>query len=224
MSELRCSWRLLPYLAACVLAACAGPPSRTCPVPPGQAAEPIYVVSHGWHAGLVLPSRAPALADWPLASGPRVAEQVEVGWGDRDFYMASEPGWWLAAEAVLLPNESVLHVVWLDAPVEALFPGSEILEIRLSVTGLQRLSQHIGSSVARNEHDAGIDLGAGLYGDGRFYLSRERYHAFNTCNVWVAKALREAGCPISPALALSVDELLQRVRPFAMQVQAAGAR
>jgi hypothetical protein len=61
-----------------------------------------------------------------------------------------------------------------------------------------------------------------LYGGGRFYRSRERYHAFNTCNVWVARALREAGCPIDPAFALTVDELLQRVRPFATRLERAG--
>jgi uncharacterized protein (TIGR02117 family) len=189
-----------------------------CPVPLDQSADPIYVVSHGWHAGLVLPGRAARLADWPLSEPPR-AEQVEIGWGDRDFYMASDPGWWLAVEAVVVPNDSVLHVVWLEAPVEAFFPGSEILEVRLSATGMERLSRRIGESFAQGARGGGVDLGAGLYGSSRFYLSRERYHAFNTCNVWVARALQDAGCPISPAFALTVTELMARVRPFATRVR-----
>ncbi len=178
------------------------------------------MVSHGWHAGLVLPSRAAALADWPLGSNPRLAEQVEVGWGERDYYTTSDPGWWLAVKAVLVPNESVLHLVWLDARLEESFSGSEILQIRLSASGMEQLSRYIGDSFARNEQGLGIDLGAGKYGDSRFYLSRERYHAFNTCNVWVARALHAAGCPISPAFALTVKDLMERVRPFATQVQA----
>jgi uncharacterized protein (TIGR02117 family) len=190
-----------------------------CWAPPEQPTDSIYVVSHGWHAGLVLPGRAAALADWPLSADPPPGEQVEIGWGERDFYMASDPGWSLAVEAVLLPNESVLHVVWLDAPVEAFFPSSEILELRLSAAGMERLSRYIAGSFARNEQGRGVDLGAGLYGNSRFYLSRERYHAFNTCNVWVARALEDAGCPISAAFALTVNELMARVRPFATQVQ-----
>jgi uncharacterized protein (TIGR02117 family) len=216
--------RVVVLLAATAAGACAAPASHLCRAPPEQPAEVIYVVSHGWHAGLVLPSRTAALAHWPLVSNTRLEEQVEVGWGERDYYMTSDPGWWLAVEAVLVPNESVLHLVWLNAPVEESFPGSEILEIRLSATGMERLSRYIGDSFARNEHGQGIDLGAGLYGDSRFYLSREHYHAFNTCNVWVARALQDAGCPISPVFAFTVNDLMRRVRPFATQVQAPGAR
>jgi uncharacterized protein (TIGR02117 family) len=216
--------RKVALLAACALTACAAPATRMCPAPPEQPAGSIYVVRHGWHAGLVFPSRAAALADWPLSADRLVAEQIEIGWGDRDFYMASDPAWTLAVEAVLLPNASVLHVVWVAAPVEEFFPGSEILEIHLSATGMERLSRRIADSFARNEHGRGVDLGAGLYGESRFYLSRERYHAFNTCNVWVARALRDAGCPISPVLVLTVDELMGRVGRFATRVQGSGGR
>jgi uncharacterized protein (TIGR02117 family) len=214
-------WRGLALVLACALAGCAAPATRDCPVAPGQPAEAIYVVRHGWHAGIVLPRSA--TPDWPLSGDASAAAQhVEVGWGDRDFYMLPDPGWWLAVEAVLVPNESVLHVVWLDAPVGEVLRGGEILEIRLTPEGLERLSQHIAGSFARASHGGAIDLGAGLYGSSRFYLSRERYHAFNTCNVWVANALREAGCPINPAFALTVDELLERVRPFATRLEPAG--
>jgi hypothetical protein len=115
-------------------------------------------------------------------------------------------------------------VVWFDAPAEAFFPDSEILEVRLSAAGMERLSRYIAGSFARNEHGSAIDLGAGLYGNSRFYLSRERYDLFNTCNVWVARALRDAGCPVSPTLALTVNEIMRRVRPFATQVQAGSGR
>jgi uncharacterized protein (TIGR02117 family) len=216
--------RVVVLLAATAAGACAAPASHLCPAPPEQPAEVIYVVSHGWHAGLVLPSRAAALGGWPLSSSFQPGKQVEVGWGERDYYMTSDPGWWLAVKAVLVPNESVLHMVWLDAPLGESFSGSEILEIRLSATGMEQLSRYIGDSFARNERGLGIDLGAGKYGDSRFYLSRERYHAFNTCNVWVARALQAAGCPISPAFALTVNDVMRRVRPFATQVQAPAAR
>jgi uncharacterized protein (TIGR02117 family) len=208
--------RGLALVLACALAGCAAPATRDCPVPPGQPADAIYVVSHGWHAGIVLPG--PAVAGWPLSRDAPAAQHVEVGWGERDFYMLPDPGWWLAIEGVLVPNQSVLHVVWLDAPVGEFFRGSAIYEIRLTPEAMERLSRYIAGTFAHASHDGGIDLGPGLYGSSRFYLSRERYHAFNTCNAWVARALREAGCPINPAFALTVDELLRRVRPFATPI------
>jgi len=55
-------------------------------------------------------------------------------------------------------------------------------------------------------------LGLGLYGRSRFYASRERFHLFKTCNVWVATALREAGLPLTPTLTVSADALMARLR------------
>jgi uncharacterized protein (TIGR02117 family) len=212
--------RLCALVLAGALAGCAAPAARDCPAPADQPADAIYVVSHGWHAGLVLPAQA--VVSWPSSRDAPRAQHVEVGWGERDFYMQPDPGWWLAVEAVLVPNESALHVVWLNAPVRDFFRSSEILEVRLTPDGMGRLSRHIAGSFAHTSNGAAVDLGPGLYGSSRFYLSRERYHAFNTCNVWVARALREAGCPISPAFTLTVDELLRRVRPFATAIQPAG--
>ena len=38
-------------------------------------------------------------------------------------------------------------------------------------------------------------------------------------NEAVKRALQDAGCPISPTFALTVNELMGRVRPFATQVR-----
>jgi len=53
-------------------------------------------------------------------------------------------------------------------------------------------------------------LGPGLYGRSRFYASRERFHLFKTCNVWVATALREAGLPVTPSI--NAGALMARLR------------
>ena len=66
-------------------------------------------------------------------------------------------------------------------------------------------------------------LGPGLYGKSRFYLSRETYHAFNTCNVWTARVLRDAGCPITPATTLTVDSLMVKAARFGKVIQAGPA-
>ena len=60
-----------------------------------------------------------------------------------------------------------------------------------------------------------ITLGPGLYGHSRFYASRERFHLFKTCNVWVATALQAAGVQVTPALTLTTERLMVQLRPLA---------
>lgn len=60
--------------------------------------------------------------------------------------------------------------------------------------------RYIHDAHAREGAQPAAPLGPGLYGDSRFYPARERFHLFNTCNVWTARALRAAGLPFAPAV------------------------
>jgi len=125
----------------------------------------------------------------------------------------------LILKAALLPTASVLHIAGFNGPVPAYFPYSEIIGIELSPAGFERLSRTIAASFARDGAGNTRSLGSGLYGNSRFYLSREIYHLFNTCNVWVARALRTAGLPITPARAITVESLMSQVRKSGVVVQ-----
>lgn len=207
----------LVLFATAVCAGCATQVKGRCSPQLGDPAETVYLVSHGWHAGIVF-EREP-VRGWPLADDFPDAEYLEVGWGDKDFYQTRDPHWALAAKAVLLPTASVLHVAGFSGAVADTFPASEILSIRLSPEAFEQLSRHVADSIAMDTTGQVEALGPGLYGHSRFYLSRDTYHAFNTCNVWTARALRAAGCPVAPAGAITVDDLLRQVRPFATPVQ-----
>ncbi len=147
------------------------------------------------------------------------AEYVEVGWGDRDFYRTSTPTMGIKLKALLWPTASVLHIVVFDDPVQVFFSSSEIVELRLSYPAFTQLIAYIAASYAMDESDRAIALGPGLYGDSAFFLSREIYHAFNTCNVWTARALRVAGYPITPFFTLTVGRLFSQVHDFGQRVQ-----
>ena len=144
---------------------------------------------------------------------------LEVGWGDRDYYQTPDPHWGMTLKAALLPTESVLHIVAFDDPVLAYFPRSEIVEIQLSKPGFERLSRYISASYARDASGKSVPLGAGLYGVSQMYLSTETYHLFNTCNVWIARAIKAVGCPITPAVTVTVDSLMSRARSFGRLIQ-----
>ena len=215
MSRIRI-WILFLAASCCACAA----PVRDAPAPSER--EPlklIYLVSHGWHAGIVL--RRADIPDnvWPAPEDFPDAQYLEVGWGDRDFYQTPDPHMGLILKAALSPTASVLHIVGFNGPVPAYFPYSEIIGIELSSAGLERLSRTIAESFARDENGKVTSLGPGLYGNSRFYRSGESYHLFNTCNVWTARALRAAGLPITPATVTRVESLMSQAQKFGTLLQ-----
>jgi len=133
--------------------------------------------------------------------------------------MTPSPHLGITLKAGLLPTASVLHIVGFNGSVTRYFPRSEVIRIELSEAGFQQLCSYLGSSYALDEAGRSQPLGPSLYGAGQFYLSQENYHAFNTCNVWTARGLREAGCSITPALNLTVDTLMANVAKFGVLIQ-----
>jgi len=198
---------------------CAAPVSETLAPSESEPRKTIYLVNHGWHAGIVL--RRADIPDniWPKLGNFPDMEYLEVGWGDKDYYQIPDPHLGFILKAALLPTASVLHIVGFNDHVSAYFPYSEIIRIELSSAGFERLSRTIASSFALDKAGNTTSPSPGRYGNSRFYLSRETYHLFNTCNVWTARALRTAGLPITPATATSVGNLMSQARKFGVVVQ-----
>jgi uncharacterized protein (TIGR02117 family) len=206
-------------LMSVLLFACASPPNNLFPPGPNEPSRTIYLVSHGWHAGIVVKRTDIPAGIWPQQNEFPEAEYLELGWGDKDYYMTPKPNLGITLKAGLLPTASVLHVVGFRGPVTGYFPSSEVIRIDLSEAGFQHLCRYLEKSYALDETGLSQPLGPSLYGNGQFYLSRETYHAFNTCNAWTAKALREAGCPITPAANLRVKTLMNHVAKFGTVIQ-----
>jgi uncharacterized protein (TIGR02117 family) len=199
--------------------ASAAPVRETLAPSESEPRKTIYLVNHGWHAGIVL--RRADIPDniWPKPGNFPDMEYLEVGWGDMDYYQIPDPHLGFILKAALLPTASVLHIVGFNGHVPAYFPYSGIIRIELSSAGFERLSRTIASSFALDKAGNTTSLSPGRYGNSRFYLSRETYHLFNTCNVWTARALRTAGLPITPATATSVGNLMFQARKFGVVVQ-----
>lgn len=195
---------------------------------PPRAGEPaiaVWIVAHSWHAGIaVRASDVPAMF-WPERGHFPRAEYLEVGWGDRDYWQAADPGLRLALNALLLPTPSVVRLTAIDEPLAAAFPGAEIVEIRLSRAGFERLLRFVDDTFARTGAGSATPLGPAPWPHSRFYPAHGSYHLFRTSNTWTARALREAGLPITPAFALTSGGVLRQARRHgaAMESDAAGA-
>ncbi len=202
-------------LALTVLASgCVGPVLGLYPPSPGEPVAPVWVVSHGWHTGIVVRRQDIPEDLWPQHRDFAASELLEVGWGERDFYMAPAGTSGMALRAALWPSRSVLHVAGLSGPVERYFPASEIVEIALSQRGVQKLAAFLQEAYATDEAGGAIRLGPGQYPNSLFYLARERYHLFKTCNVWTARALRSAGCPITPFVSVTAGNVIHQATAF----------
>jgi uncharacterized protein (TIGR02117 family) len=186
----------------------------------GEPATDVFVVSHGYHAGLALPlAEAARIASRDgMAALGTVARRfagypyVEIGWGDEGFYRAvpdlSALTLPLALRALLRPgNPSVLHVVGLQAPPRAVFPAADIVRVPLGEAGIARLLRALELSFAVAD-GAPQPLGPGLYGSSLFFRANEPFHIFNVCNHWLARLLAAAGLPAAPVLAILPAGLL----------------
>ncbi len=213
-----CGWLCCLLALGVLLGACRE--TAHGPDAPGEARS-VYLVSHGWHAGLVLRRADVPPALWPEQQDFPAAAFLEVGWGDSAYYRAPDPGTGTLLKAGLWPTPSVLHVVGLRRPVAASFPQSEIIRVEVTAAGLAAMAAYIHAAYAREADGRAMPLGPGLYGESLFYRGRERYHVFKNCNTWAARTLRAAGCPIKPAGILTVGDLLARVRAFGEVVQEA---
>ncbi len=198
---------------------CAGSVAGLYPPGEGEAVKSIYVVSHGWHTGVVVRRQDIPDGVWPEHHDFADSEYVEVGWGDRDFYRAPEATSGLALKAVFWPTSSVLHIVGVDDSRERVPPGSEIVKIDLSDRGHTELSTFIQDAYARDERGRAIPLGPGPGRNSRFYLASEKYYLLKTCNNWTARALRSAGLPITPLYAFTARNIMYQVRKFGTAIR-----
>lgn len=172
----------------------------------------IFVASHGWHTGLILPALE---TESELPFLQEIFGQVpyyEFGWGDKSFYQAEQITSGLAVQAIFWPTDSVMHVVAVPNSPYQYFPDSELIEIKLSNHELHSLHQFIKQSFYRDEADYIIKLNEGIYGDSQFYQAQGNYYLMNTCNKWTAKGLKSAGMDISPTFKLTAGSVMSYLK------------
>ena len=94
----------------------------------------IYIVSHGWHTGIVVPRNhlGEHLAFIPQQMGEY--SYYEFGWGEKDFYQAPDNTIPLALQAVLWIDDSTMHVAALPRAPDQYFPASETVTLHVSPT------------------------------------------------------------------------------------------
>ena len=207
----RKSARFLIALLPVIVAACSSPiqgPSQKSDV----STRTVFVVRQDWHTGLVINVADIPDQNWPVLRDFRAARYLEVGWGDRGFYPAREPTLWLGFKALFWPTPGTLHVVGIPGAVEDFAPQNDVVALKLTPSDMERLYLRLSASFDLDVNGNPVMLGPGLYGDSRFYASREVFSLVKTCNVWTAQVLRDAGVPVKPFLFWSASSLLSQLQ------------
>jgi len=171
-------------LACLVLAVgCAG---HAALVLPGESetARSIVVSMDTWHAMIALPLEDRRFEEW--------------GYAERAWYLEGRQGVSGALRALFWPTAGVVEVtvsdrLWAERTLQ---PPADVFVLRISEAGYRRLREHLASTIAVPEPVVVID-------GSRFYLARRTYHLFHQCHQYAARALAEAGLPVSPAWAFT---------------------
>ena len=167
--------------------------------PPEQGIE-VFVASNGVHTDFVLPVRSAGMdwfAQFPFAHFARSwpqATHVEIGWGDRGFFLEARTWADVRATTVLRAlfflSSAAMHVMWQPPPE----PGPACRRVMLTEAQYARLCQFILQSF-RTDAQGALQpiLGRGYSDWDTFYEGVGTYSLVHTCNGWTNAALKHIG-------------------------------
>ena len=203
--------RYILSLCLLVFTGCAIPIKGLYPPISKQESKVVYVVSHGWHTGIIVHTDDIPKDTIPEKSHFNKATFLEIGWGDKGFYQSPKITLRLTLQALFLPSDSVMHVVGFSQKPEKEFPYSEIIQLQLSDVGFQEMIKEIHTTFDRQNHSIAQGLRKGLYGDSKFYTAKGKYSALHTCNNWTASMLRASGFPITVQYSASASNIIDQI-------------
>jgi uncharacterized protein (TIGR02117 family) len=204
---------LLAGMGAAALAGAAGCAGVESTAPGDGAAyvggdRTVFVVSRGWHTGVVFPKSALGPGHLPEAAAFPDAHYLEAGWGDRAYYPDPEAGWGDALRAALVPSPAVLELI---GRVETPRAGTDhrVWSVPVTADGLARLVAAVHETVDRPPGGGVAETVPTTLPRSRFHPAHGRFHMLNTCNTWVARMLAAAGVPINPEGISRAEDLIE---------------
>jgi uncharacterized protein (TIGR02117 family) len=209
---------LLLIIICLIFAGCLNPVRDLYPDNPDLRNVPVYVVSHGWHAGFAIESEF-ILDQIPEHSELPDTKFLKFGWGDARYYSNPDAGFWILLRAALLPTKSAIHVVGFDIPVELYFSGSKVVEIKITEDGAAELGKFIDQTIKKDNAGNPIYYADGLYRSSVFLEAEKRYIFPRTSNKWTAKAIRKTGYPISPFYAFTSGNVIKQASEDGILIQ-----
>ncbi len=168
----------------------------------------VYIVSHGWHTGIVVPTETIQKQLPQLKKRFKNTPFIEFGWGDEGFYQAEEITSGLTVRAIFWPTEAVIYAVAVPEPAEAYFTNNQVEALCLQDRQYSKLISFIENSFYKDSDGYITVLKNGKYGNSQFYKGVGEYYLMNTSNKWTAKGLSSADMDISTTFKLTADSIM----------------
>ncbi len=172
----------------------------------------IYVVSQGWHTGLMISTDCIDQSIWPENYDFSSYNYIQIGWGDKDYYQNSGFNIWYGIKAALWPTVSVLQVTGVQSVDKANSITDEVIKLNISIEDYKNLCSFLYSNFKLTEEGKAIPDKKGLFQNGRFFIGNQKYYVFKNSNVWTAVALKKAGFDINAYTYQTKGMLLRMVK------------
>lgn len=200
---------LIITLPCILLAGCLNPVRDLYPEDPSKRPVPVYIVSHGWHAGIAIEA---VFVREQLPIHPDLPDNrfLMFGWGDARYYSDPDAGFWILFSAALLPTKSALHIAGFDMKPANYFPRSQVIKIWITEQGAANMGRFIQDYIKTDSHGEPVYYASGLYSNSLFLESNRLYFLPRTSNKWTARALRATGYPISPFYAFTSGNVMKQ--------------
>jgi len=156
-------------------------------------ADTIWVERESYHTALLLPAAvvvayAPALQT-VIGNQP----YIRFGWGNQDYYGASQKSIAKAIKALFIPSASVVEIAGFAHPMQA---STHVVAITVKPEQIKLLVTFISASFKFDYQQQPILVRTEPTGF-HYYAAYGRYHIFRNCNNWTAQGLKYSGQNVS---------------------------
>jgi uncharacterized protein (TIGR02117 family) len=205
--------RLLAALgfALTLLAAACSAPTSVEPSDDPSDDPVVYVIGRGWHTDISLPVGEIAGNLANLEDAFPGVRFLTFGFGERQFVVNREKTFGAMLNA-LLPSQSAVLMTALRASPQDAFGSSNVIELHVSRTGLDRIEATIWQEFELSPGGEPMLLADGPYPGSVFYAARDTYDGLYTCNTWTAETLRTAGLPMPVTGVLFAGQVMGMAR------------
>ncbi len=173
----------------------------------------VYIVNNNLHTGIVLPVEKKSLEKITALKYFDRFSFADIGWGEEKFYQDPDDNFCMGARAVLLPNTSVIRIEGYSSFLNYSIEWSDYT-VMLSLSDDQyiRLLNFIEKSFRKDNGNELLITSQKHKGAVIFFKSLYRYHLFNTCNTWIAEALKASGFDVSPSFIITAGQLYNEIK------------
>lgn len=196
-----------------IFSSCTTPNRNLYPDDPSQRTIPVFIISHGWHTGIVIEEEYFTGRITEPNQIPR-GNYLMFEWGDARYFPHDDPGIGLLLRAALIPTGSVVQITGLNNQPNVIFRQSSVVKIDITKEGMSALGDFLLGQLQKNSDGEFVFVQSGLYPNSSFFKAERLYFFPRTSNTWTAHALRQTGYPITPALALTARNVMKEAAEY----------